>query len=167
MNSLLGSILANSAISLATSFLLEAMIHPWMRQLRPQSPMMTTKIMMALGTVTLPAAHSSSTRWYSAGKRFLWYRERSKNSRKNIWIGTKIEFSELSRDWFFIQVDKNGKLKGVHKRYILDEPIAISHKSHGPIDMRKTGTYAARFSSKRLSEEELLDQCWKFKIKKR
>ncbi|GET02642.1 hypothetical protein GLOIN_2v1772900 [Rhizophagus clarus] len=58
------------------------------------------------------------------------------------WIGTKNEFSDLSRDWFFIQVDKNETLEEAHKRY-LDESIAISHKSHSLIDMRKTGIYSA------------------------
>lgn len=61
-------------------------------------------------------ASISSTRWYSAGKGFLCYRERSKSNEveffKGItyWIGLKNETSELSRDWFFIKVDKNETL---------------------------------------------------------
>ncbi|GBC52971.2 hypothetical protein GLOIN_2v1772900 [Rhizophagus irregularis DAOM 181602=DAOM 197198] len=91
---------------------------------------------------------SFSTRWYSASRGFLCYRESSKSNEVEFfngityWIGLKNEFSELSRDWFFIKVDKNETLEEAHKRYT-NESIAISQKSLGLIDMRKTGTYAA------------------------
>ncbi|RGB38854.1 hypothetical protein C1646_755172 [Rhizophagus diaphanus] len=90
----------------------------------------------------------SFTRWYSASRGLLFYREQSQSNEVDFfdglthWIGTKNEFSELSRNWFFIRVDKNETLEEAHKRYI-NESIAISQKSHGLIDMRKTGTYAA------------------------
>ncbi|CAG8751874.1 7600_t:CDS:2, partial [Rhizophagus irregularis] len=111
------------------------------------------------------------TRWYSANRGFLCYRENSKSIEVEFfdgfthWIGSKNEFSDLSRDWFFIHVDKNETLKEAHKRYT-NESIAISQKSHGLIDMRKIGTYAATslhlfhdvtkglVISKRLSQEE-------------
>ncbi|PKY63040.1 hypothetical protein RhiirA4_490763 [Rhizophagus irregularis] len=88
-------------------------------------------------------ASSSSTRWYSASRGFLCYRESFKSNEVEFfngityWIGLKNEFSELSRDWFFIKVDKNETLEEAHKRYT-NESIAISHKSYDLIDMRKT-----------------------------
>ncbi|CAB4381104.1 unnamed protein product [Rhizophagus irregularis] len=89
----------------------------------------------------------SFTRWYSAS-RGLFYREQSQSNEVEFfdgithWIGSKKDFSVLSQKWFFIQVDKYESLEEASKRY-LDESISISHKSHGLIDMRKTGTYAA------------------------
>ncbi|RGB41699.1 hypothetical protein C1646_662808 [Rhizophagus diaphanus] len=64
-------------------------------------------------------------------------------------IGLKNEFSDLSRDWFFIHMDKNETLKEAHKRYT-NESIAISQKSHGLIDMQKSGLVI----SKRLFQKE-------------
>ncbi|PKY55993.1 hypothetical protein RhiirA4_427936 [Rhizophagus irregularis] len=93
-------------------------------------------------------AFPSSTRWYSASRGFLCYRESSKSKEVEFfngvsyWIGRKNEFTELSRDWFFIRVDKNETLEEAHKRYT-NESIAISFESNDLIDMRKTGTYAA------------------------
>ncbi|CAB4420549.1 unnamed protein product [Rhizophagus irregularis] len=82
-------------------------------------------------------------------KGFLCYRERSKSNEVEIfkgityWIGLKNETSELSRDWFFIKVDKNETLEEAHKRY-KNKSITISFEINGRIDMRKSGsTYAA------------------------
>ncbi|RGB25381.1 hypothetical protein C1646_771815 [Rhizophagus diaphanus] len=78
---------------------------------------------------------SSFTRWYSASKGFLCYRESSKSNEVEFfngityWIGQKNEFSKLSRNWFFIKVDKNETLEEVHKWYT-DESIAISFEKN-------------------------------------
>ncbi|PKY23741.1 hypothetical protein RhiirB3_387460 [Rhizophagus irregularis] len=91
----------------------------------------------------------SFTEWYSASRGLLFYREQSQSNEVEFfdgithWIGSKKDFSVLSQKWFFIQVDKNESLEEASKHY-LNESISISHtKSHGLIDMRKTGTYAA------------------------
>ncbi|RGB31184.1 hypothetical protein C1646_792657 [Rhizophagus diaphanus] len=97
----------------------------------------TPLVEQALGyEVDTSDASSSSTRWYSTNRGFFCYRESSKSNEVEFfngityWIRLKNEFSGLSRDWFFIKVDKNETLEEAHKR-------------HGHIDMRKTGTYAA------------------------
>ncbi|PKK71891.1 hypothetical protein RhiirC2_710770 [Rhizophagus irregularis] len=93
-------------------------------------------------------ASFSTTRWYSANRGFLCYREQTKSHDVEFfdgitqWIGTKSDFTELSRDWFFIKVDKNETLEEAHKRYTY-ESITISFESNALIDMHKTGTYAA------------------------
>ncbi|GES98058.1 hypothetical protein GLOIN_2v1471985 [Rhizophagus clarus] len=95
---------------------------------------------------TALTCQNTETRWYSAIRRFLFWRKQGKNVEfydgSTHWIGSENDFHDLSRDWFLIKANLKETLQEVHKRYN-EEANAIFWKSGGQIDLRATGTYAS------------------------
>ena len=95
---------------------------------------------------TTLAYQNTDTRWYSAIRRFLFWRKQGKNTEfydgSTQWIGSKNDFRDLSRDWFLIKANPKETLQKAHRQYN-EEANAIFWKSGGQIDLRKTGTYAS------------------------
>ncbi|GES98055.1 hypothetical protein GLOIN_2v1772900 [Rhizophagus clarus] len=94
---------------------------------------------------TASAYQNIETRWYSAIRRFLFWKKQGNNVEfydgSTQWTGSKSEFQDLSRDWFLIKANPNETLQDVHKRYN-EEASAIAWRSRGQIDLQKSGTYA-------------------------
>ena len=95
---------------------------------------------------TASAYQNTNTRWYSAIRRFLFWRKQGRDVEfydgSTHWIGSENDFRDLSRDWFLIKANPKETLQEAHKRYN-EEANAIFWKSGGQIDLRKTGTYAS------------------------
>src|SRR5262249_54997702 len=89
---------------------------------------------------------NTETRWYSAIRRFLFWKKEGNNVEfydgSIQWTGSESDFRDLSRDWFLIKANLKETLQEVHIRYN-EEANAIFWKSGGQIDLRKTGTYAS------------------------
>ncbi|CAG8783276.1 7530_t:CDS:1, partial [Dentiscutata erythropus] len=93
---------------------------------------------------TALAYQNTDTRWYSAIRRFLFWKKQDLYikfyDRFTQWIGSENDFCDLSRDWFIIKANLNETLQEAHICYN-DEANAIFWRSDGQIDLRKTGTY--------------------------
>ncbi|CAB4426013.1 unnamed protein product [Rhizophagus irregularis] len=97
-------------------------------------------------TLTCQNTQNTKTRWYSAIRRFLFWRKQGKDIEfydgSTQWIGSENDFRVLSRDYFLIKANSKETLQEAHNRYN-EESNAIFWKSGGQIDLRKTGTYAS------------------------
>src|SRR4051812_32201399 len=95
--------------------------------------------------LTYQNTQNTETRWYSAIRRFLFWRKQGKDIEfydgSTQWIGSENDFRDLSRDWFLIKANLNETLQEMNFRYN-EEANAISWRSEGQIDLRETGTYA-------------------------
>jgi len=101
----------------------------------------------ASNTTVMCSYQDNNIRWYSATRRFMFWRDMNQNKQIEFfdgstqWISTKEDFRELSRDWFLIQANRDETLQEAYVRYN-EEADAISAQSNGQIDLHKTGTYA-------------------------
>ena|ERR1051325_3121880 len=61
--------------------------------------------------LTCQDSQNTETRWYSAIRRFLFWRKQGKDVEfydgSTQWIGSKNDFRNLSRDWFIIKANPN------------------------------------------------------------
>ncbi|CAB4393411.1 unnamed protein product [Rhizophagus irregularis] len=62
---------------------------------------------------------NTETRWYSAIRRFLFWKKQGKNVEffydgSTQWTGSENDFRDLSRDWFLIKANQNETLQEAH-----------------------------------------------------
>jgi hypothetical protein len=71
--------------------------------------------------LTYQNIQNTETRWYSAIRRFLFWKKEGNNVEfydgSIQWTGSESDFRDLSRDWFLIKVNPNETLQEAHKRY--------------------------------------------------
>ncbi|CAB4473884.1 unnamed protein product [Rhizophagus irregularis] len=63
---------------------------------------------------------NTETRWYSAIRRFLFWKKQGKNFEffydgSTQWTGSENDFRDLSRDWFLIKANQNETLQEVSR----------------------------------------------------
>src|ERR1041385_2279935 len=70
---------------------------------------------------TALAYQNTDTKWYSAIRRFLFWKKQGLHVEfydgSIQWIGSENDFRDLSRDWFLIKANPNETLQEAHKRY--------------------------------------------------
>src|SRR5436190_21060235 len=95
--------------------------------------------------LTCQNKQNTETRWYSAIRRFLFWRKQGNHVEfydgSTQWTDSESDFRDLLRDWFLIKANPNETLQEVHKRYN-EEASAIAWRTSGQIDLRKSGAYA-------------------------
>ncbi|RGB42602.1 hypothetical protein C1646_750786 [Rhizophagus diaphanus] len=82
--------------------------------------------------LTCQNTQNTETRWYTAIRRFLFWRRQGKDIEfydgSTQWIGSENDFCDLSKDWFLIKANLKETLQEAHNRYN-EEANAIFWKS--------------------------------------